>query len=92
MYKNYTLMKQATAGVLETFTDLEKHYFAEIAKNTKIARPGVMRELKKMEAMGILRQQREANVKFYSIANTPMAYAALASVEYGKAKVFLEKN
>lgn len=92
MYENHTLIDIPEQKVMELFLDLKRHYFAEIAKKTKLTRPRTMRALRKLAEAGILQIKAEANVKYYSLSRSPLAYSALGIVEYGRTARFLEKN
>ena len=92
MYKNRTILSVAEVKVLELFLDLNKHYFAEITKKTKLTRPRTLRVLRKLTKIGILRTKTEANVKYYSLNKNPAVYSILNIIEYNKTINFLEKN
>ena len=92
MYRNYTPLTIAELKVLELFVDLKRHYFAEIAKKTKLTRPRTLRALRKLAKIDILNTETEANVKYYSLNKIPAAYSLLSTVEYNKTTNFLEKN
>lgn len=92
MYENNTLLSHAEAKVLAIFLDLNKHYFAEIVKKTKITRPRTLRALRSLAKCGILTISKEANVKYYLLAKIQNTYAILSLIEYNKSSNFLEKN
>lgn len=92
MYKNRTLLSDSELKILEIFLDLKRHYFAEMAKNSKLTRPRTLRALRKLERQGILNIKTEANIKYYSLNNIPKVWAILSLVEYNKTENFLEKN
>ena len=92
MYKNHTPLNQTELKILELFLDLNKHYFAEISKKTKLTRPRTMRVLKKFTTLGILHAKIEANIKYYSLEKEPIVYSTLSIAEYNKTIKFLEKN
>lgn len=92
MYVNHTLFSQAEVKILEVFLNLERHYFAELTKATKLTRPRTLRVLRKLVKQGILDVNAEANVKYYSLKRTSLVYATLGIVEYGRTLPFLAKN
>jgi len=92
MYKNRTPLSDSELKILEIFLDLKRHYFAEMTKRSKLTRPRTLRALRSLEGCGILSTKTEANVKYYSLINTPKTWAVLSLVEYNKAENFLNKN
>lgn len=92
MYENHTPLSVAELKVIELFLDLNKHYFAEIAKKTKLTKPRTLRVLRKLTKINILKAKTEANVKYYSLNRDPLVYSILSIVEYNKTSNFLEKN
>lgn len=92
MYKNHTPLSIAELKVLEVFLDLNRHYFAEITKKTKLTRPRTLRVLRKLTKLNILKTKTEANVKYYFLNKNPSTYFVLSLVEYNKTVNFLEKN
>lgn len=92
MYTNHTLLSLAEVKILEVFLDLNRHYFAELTKVTKLTRPRTLRVLRKLVKQGILDVKAEANVKYYSLKRTSLVYATLGVVEYNRTWLFLAKN
>ncbi len=92
MYKNHTPFTIAELKVLELFLDLDKHYFAEITKKTKLTRPRTLRALRKLTKINIFKTKTEANVKYYFLNKNPFVYSILSVVEYNRTLNFLEKN
>jgi len=92
MYRNHTLLSIAELKVLGLFLDLNRHYFAEITKKTKLTRPRTLRVLKKLTKINILKTKTEANVKYYFLNKSSSVYSILSTVEYNKSIDFLEKN
>jgi predicted nucleotidyltransferase len=92
MYKNHTLLSESELRILDIFLDLGRHYFAEMAKKSKLTRPRTLRALRGLEKQGFLSTKTEANVKYYSLNNIPKVWTLLSLVEYNKAENFLEKN
>ncbi len=92
MYINHTPLNIAELKVLEVFLDLNRHYFAETTKKTKLTRPRTLRVLRKLTKINILKTKTEANVKYYFLNRTPAVYSILSMVEYNKTIIFLEKN
>jgi len=92
MYENHTLIGISEQKVMELFLGLERHYFAEIARKTNLTRPRTMRALRKLVEAGILQIKAEANVKYYYLTRSPLAYAVLGIVEYNRTAAFLERN
>lgn len=92
MYVKHTPLSQAEQKILELFLDLDRHYFAEISKRTKLTRPRTMRALRKLTESNIFNTKDEANVKYYSLNKTPLVFAALSLVEYSKTEAFFERN
>jgi len=72
MYEKHTLLKTAEHKILELFLDLDKHYYAEICKKTKLTRPRTLRALRKLVEKSILITKTEANVKYYSLIKKPL--------------------
>jgi len=92
MYKNHTLLSVSEYKILESFLDLEKHYFSEISKRTKLTRPRTLRVLRKLAKIDILKAKIEANVKYYSLNKTSSVYTLLSIVEYNKTINLLEND
>lgn len=92
MYINHTLLSLPEVKILEIFLDLKKHYFAELAKVTKLTHPRTLRVLRKLVKQEILEVRAEANVKYYSLKKTSLVYATLGIVEYNRTLPFLAKN
>ena len=92
MYKNHTLLSVSEYKILESFLDLEKHYFSEISKRTKLTRPRTLRVLRKLAKIDILKAEIEANVKYYSLNKTSSVYTLLSIVEYNKTINLLEND
>ena len=92
MYINRTPLSIAEVKVLNLFLDLNKHYFAEITKKTKLTKPRTLRALRKLTKLNILKTESEANVKYYFLNKNPITYSVLSLVEYNKTINFLEKN
>jgi len=92
MYRNHTPLSVAELKVIDLFLDLNRHYFAEIAKKTKLTRPRSLRVLRKLTKINILKTKTEANVKYYFLNKNPIVYSILSTVEYNKTSNFLEKN
>ena len=92
MYKNYTLLSMPEEKILNLFLDFKKHYFAEITKKTKLTRPRTLRVLKKFLKFGILKTEKEANIKYYFLNKTPLVYSILSVVEYNRTINFLKEN
>ncbi len=92
MYGNHTLLSVSEVKVLELFLDLRKHYFAEIAKKTKLTKPRTLRVLRKLTTIDVLKTEAEANVKYYFLNKNSSTYPVLSIVEYNKTINFLEKN
>lgn len=92
MYRNHTPLSIAELKILESFLDLNRHYFAEITKKMKLTRPRTLRVLRKFTKLNILKTRTEANVKYYFLDKSPAVYSILSVVEYNKTINFLEKN
>ena len=92
MYDNHTLMDEAELKILSLFLDLDKHYFAEINKKTKITRPRTMRVLRKLVESNVLEVKEEANIKYYSLKKNETTFSVLSIVEYNKTMKFLKKH
>ena len=92
MYVNHTMLSLPETKILGAFLDLNKHYFAELVKTTKLTRPRTLRVLRKLVKQGILNVKKEANVKYYSLKKTSLVYATLGIVEYDLTLPFLAKN
>ena len=92
MYVNHTLLSISELKVLDIFLDLNRHYFAELTKVTKLTRPRTLRVLRKLVKQSVLEVQTEANVKYYSLKRTSLVYATLSLVEYSRTVLFLAKN
>src|SRR3989338_8427598 len=92
MYINHTLLSLAEAKILDIFLGLNRHYFAELTKVTKMTRPRTLRVLRKLVKQGILEVRTEANVKYYSLKRTSLVYATLGIVGYNCTLLFLAKN
>jgi len=92
MYTNHTMLSFPEAKILEAFLDMNRHYFAELSKVTKLTRPRTLRVLRKLVKLGILEVRTEANIKYYSLRRTSLVYATLGIVEYGRTLHFLAKN
>jgi predicted nucleotidyltransferase len=94
MYNNYTraILGNVEAEIMQTYLDLKEHYFSEICKKTKIARPSVMRTLRKLEKIGVLEASKKANTKFYKLLKTRISIMLLSLLEYDKSSKFLESN
>ena len=92
MYEKHTLLSPPEVQVLEVFLDLQKHYFAELTKVTKLTRPRTLRILRKLVQQKILEVKPEANVKYYSLRKISPVYTALGMVEYSQTSLFLAKN
>ena len=54
MYINHTPLNIAELKVLEVFLDLNRHYFAETTKKTKLTRPRTLRVLRRLKEINIL--------------------------------------
>ena len=92
MYRNHTPLTIAELKILELFLDLNKHYFSEITKKTKLTRPRTLRVLRKLTKVNILKTKTEANVKYYFLNKNPSVYLILSIVEYNKTINFLGNN
>ncbi len=92
MYINRTLLSESELNILEIFLDLNKHYFADMAKKSGLTRPRTLRVLRQLEKQGLLNARTEANVKYYSLNSVPKTCAVLSSVEYNRAENFLCEN
>ena len=92
MYKKYTFLNATEQNILGIFTDLEAHYFAEISKKTAMARPSIIRVLRKLAENGILKVKTTANVKYYTLNRTAPAYTLISLAEYAKTAAFLDRN
>jgi len=92
MYENHTLLDEAELKVLTLFLDLNRHYFAEIVKKTKLTRPRTLRVLRKFVARGLFETKDEANIKYYSLRNIESSFSILSYVEYNKTLKFLKKH
>ena len=91
MYDNHTLMDEAELKILSLFLDLDRHYFAEISKKTKITRPRTMRVLRKLTESNVLEVKEEANIKYYYLRKDEATFSVLSIVEYDKTMKFLKK-
>jgi len=91
MYFNHTPITEAEVKILNIFLDLDRHYFAEISKRTKITRPRTMRVLRKLVKNKILETKDEANIKYYYLRKDDITYVTLSMIEYNKTKQFLKK-
>ena len=92
MYVNHTLLSASEVEVLGIFLDLNRHYFAELTKVTKLTHPRTLRVLRKLVKQGILDVKTEANIKYYSLKRTSSVYNTLGLVEYNRTLFFLAKN
>ena len=92
MYRNHTPLTIAELKILELFLDLNRHYFSEITKKTKLTRPRTLRVLRKLTKVNILKTKTEANVKYYFLNKNPSVYLILSIVEYNKTINFLGNN
>ena len=92
MYANHTPFSMSELKVLNLFLDLNKHYFAEISRKTRLTRPRTLRVLKKFVRINILKTKTEANIKYYFLNKNPIVYSILSIVEYNKTINFLENN
>lgn len=92
MYENHTLLDEAELKVLDIFLDLNRHYFSEIVKLTKLTRPRTMRVLRKFVERNILEIKKEANIKYYSLKKNETTFSIISVVEYEKTMKFLKKH
>lgn len=92
MYEKHTLLSEPELKILRIFFDLEKHYFAELTKKTKLTRPRTIRSLRKLADRDILETKTEANVKYYNLKKNMFVYSTLSLVEYSNTKKFLNKH
>ena len=92
MYVNHTLLSDAELKVLNLFLDLNRHYFAEICKKTKLTRPRTLRALRNLVKKSILKTNMEANVKYYYLRRNNFTYSTLSACEYNKTLSFLKKH
>jgi len=89
MYEKHTLLDGAELKILDLFLDLNKHYFAEISKKTRITRPRTLRVLRKLVKNSVLNIRNEANIKYYSLKNNEVSFFVLGLVEFNhKVKFF----
>ncbi len=92
MYVNHTPFSMSELKVLNLFLDLNKHYFAEISRKTRLTRPRTLRVLKKFVSINVFKTKTEANIKYYFLNKNPIVYSILSVVEYNKTINFLENN
>ncbi len=92
MYANHTPFSMSELKVLNLFLDLNKHYFAEISRKTRLTRPRTLRVLKKFVSINVFKTKTEANIKYYFLNKNPIVYSILSVVEYNKTINFLENN
>ncbi len=92
MYVNHTLVSLAEVKILEVFLDLNRHYFAELTKVTKLTHPRILRVLRKFVKQEILEVKPEANVKYYSLKKAAAVNTVMGMVEYNRTLIFLAKN
>lgn len=92
MYDNHTILSQAEIKVFEVLLDLNRHYFSELTKVTKLTRPRTLRILRKLVNQNILEVKAEANVKYYSLKKSPLVYTVLGLVEYNCTNTFFTKH
>ena len=94
MYKKYTnrILGNVEAEIFKLYLDMKEHYFSEICDKTDIARPSVLRTLRKFEKLGIFKTLERANTKFYKLVKSPIFIILISLVEYEKSLIFLDKN
>ncbi len=80
------------ASILNLYLSGREHYLSEICKETKLARPSVLRALRKFEKLEILKIEKKANVKFYTLKKNRQSITLLSSIEYEKTGKFLERR
>ena len=94
MTKNYTkkMFGKVEASILELYLSGRQHYLSEICRKTRLARPSVLRTLKKFEKLKILKIKNIGNIKLYTLNKNKHSISLISLLEYEKTENFLNKN